>query len=143
MLISTKGRYALRTLIDMAERQSKGFLPLKEIALRQDISEKYLESIVKLLVTGGIVTGVRGKGGGYSLSQDPSQIRVGDVLRLTEGSLVPVSCLDSRENNCPRMSSCPTLPFWNGLQEVIDRYIDSYTVADLIQCNEPGNDYVI
>lgn len=143
MLISTKGRYALRTLIDMAEHRPDGYLPLKEIADRQEISEKYLESIVKILVAGGIVVGVRGKGGGYRLSRNPDQIRVGDVLRLTEGSLVPVNCLEQATNLCPRMSQCRTLPFWSGLQDVIDRYIDSFTVADLVQPYEPGSDFVI
>ena len=143
MLISTKGRYALRTLIDMAEHRPDGYLPLKEIAERQEISEKYLESIVKILVAGGIVVGVRGKGGGYRLSRNPDQIRVGDVLRLTEGSLVPVNCLEQATNLCPRMSQCRTLPFWSGLQDVIDRYIDSFTVADLVQPYEPGSDFVI
>ena len=143
MLISTKGRYALRTLIDMAEHRPDGYLPLKEIADRQEISEKYLESIVKILVAGGIVVGVRGKGGGYRLSRNPDQIRVGDVLRLTEDSLVPVNCLEQATNLCPRMSQCRTLPFWSGLQDVIDRYIDSFTVADLVQPYEPGSDFVI
>ena len=143
MLISTKGRYALRTLIDMAEHRPDGYLPLKEIADRQEISEKYLESIVKILVAGGIVVGVRGKAGGYRLSRNPDQIRVGDVLRLTEGSLVPVNCLEQATNLCPRMSQCRTLPFWSGLQDVIDRYIDSFTVADLVQPYEPGSDFVI
>ena len=143
MLISTKGRYALRTLIDMAEHRPDGYLPLKEIADRQEISEKYLESIVKILVAGGIVVGLRGKGGGYRLSRNPDQIRVGDVLRLTEGSLVPVNCLEQATNLCPRMSQCRTLPFWSGLQDVIDRYIDSFTVADLVQPYEPGSDFVI
>ena len=143
MFISTKGRYALRTLIDMAEHQSDGYLPLKDIAVRQEISEKYLESIVKILVAGGLVTGVRGKGGGYRLSKAPEQILVGDVLRLSEGSLVPVTCLEETSTPCPRMVQCRTLPFWTGLQKVIDDYIDSYTVSDLIRPFEAGNDYVI
>ena len=143
MLISTKGRYALRTLIDMAEHQSDGYLPLKDIAARQEISEKYLESIVKILVSAGLVTGVRGKGGGYRLNKNPDQILVGDVLRLSESTLVPVTCLEENNTPCPRMVQCRTLPFWTGLQKVIDDYVDSYTVSDLIRADEPGNDYVI
>ena len=94
MLISTKGRYALRVLVDMAEHQTDSFVPLKEIAQRQDISEKYLESIVKSLVQGGVLSGLRGKGGGYRLVKQPDQYTVGDILRMTEGPLTPVSCLE-------------------------------------------------
>jgi len=102
MLISTKGRYALRVMIDLAEHQGAGYIPLKEIAQRQGISEKYLESIVKALVRGGMLTGLRGKGGGYRLSRPPEQYTVGAVLRLTEGSLSPVSCLEAEAPPCAR-----------------------------------------
>ena len=95
MLISTKGRYALRILIDMAEHQSDSYIPLKDVAARQEISEKYLETIVKLLVKDGILVGLRGKGGGYRLKKAPGQITVGHILRLTEDSLAPVSCLQA------------------------------------------------
>lgn len=143
MLISTKGRYALRVLVDMAEHQSDGYVPLKEIAGRQEISEKYLESIVKMLVKEGILTGLRGKGGGYRLSKTPDQFTVGNILRVTEGSLAPVSCLEEGKPVCPRMSQCRTLTMWEGLDRAIRTYLDGYTVADLMRVDEPGNDYVI
>ena len=143
MMISTKGRYALRMIIDMAEHQTDSFVPLKEIARRQDISEKYLESIVKSLVRGGVLNGLRGKGGGYRLSKGPEQFTVGDILRLTEGPLAPVSCLEPGSVSCPRMSYCRTLPMWEGLNKVINEYLDSYTIADLMRVDSPGNDYII
>jgi len=143
MMISTKGRYALRVLTDMAEHQTEGYVPLKEIAARQEISEKYLESIVKTLVQAGILTGLRGKGGGYRLGVSPEQCTVGRVLRLTEGSLAPVSCLEETAPSCVRMAECRTLPMWQGLNDMINEYLDRFTIADLMQVDEPGNDYVI
>ena len=143
MLISTKGRYALRMLVDMAEHQTMGYVPLKEIAQRQDISEKYLESIVKSLVKDGVLVGLRGKGGGYRLSRSPDQITVAQILRLTEGSLAPVACLEQGSAPCQRMSNCRTLPMWKGLDEVIEEYLGRYTVADLMGVDEPGDNYVI
>lgn len=143
MLISTKGRYALRVLIDMAEHQPDAYLPLKEIARRQDISEKYLESIVKALVRGGMLTGLRGKGGGYRLSRPPEQYTVGAVLRLTEGSLSPVSCLEAEAPPCARAAGCRTLAMWQGLDKVIREYLDQFTIADLMQAEQPGDFYVI
>lgn len=143
MLISTRGRYALRVLIDIAEHQSEGYVPLKEVAQRQDISEKYMETIVKLLVKDGILDGLRGKGGGYRLSKSPDQFTVGRVLRLTEGSLAPVACLDDGDASCVKMGECRTLLFWQGLDKVINDYLGSYTIVDLMQMGEPGNDYVI
>ena len=143
VLISTKGRYALRVLIDMAEHQATGYVPLKEVAARQEISEKYLESIVKTLVKAGILTGLRGKGGGYRLSKAPDQYTVGDILRLTEGSLAPVACLEQGNVPCHRMASCRTLPMWQGLNDAINKYLEQFTIADLMKVNQPGNDYVI
>ena len=142
MMISTKGRYALRVLIDMAEHQPDGYIPLKEIAKRQDISEKYLESIIKSLVKGGGVEGMRGKGGGYRLCKSPDQFTAGYILRLMEGSLAPVSCLDSGSAPCERASACRTLSRWAGLNEVINKYLDQYTLADLLR-EDDGFDYVI
>ena len=131
MMISTKGRYALRVLIDMAEHQTDGYIPLKEIAKRQDISEKYLESIVKSLVKGGVVEGMRGKGGGYRLCKSPDQFTTGQILRLMEGS-----------SPCDRAGECRTLSLWAGLNDVINKYLDQYTLADLLR--EDGDyDYVI
>ena len=143
MLISTKGRYALRVMIDLAEHRGDGFIPLKTIAQRQDISEKYLESIIKLLVRSKLLSGVRGKGGGYRLTKAPDQYAVGDILRLTEESLAPVACLTPGADACPRAAACRTLPLWEGLDRVIRDYLNSVTVADLTRRGDAGDDYVI
>ena len=143
MLISTKGRYALRVMIDLAEHQSEDFIPLKVIAERQEISEKYLESIIKLLVKTKLLNGLRGKGGGYQLTRAPEQYTVGSILRLTEESLAPVACLEDGAASCPRMASCRTLPLWQGLNKVINDYLDNVTLADLVQSDTAGNDYII
>ena len=143
MLISTKGRYALRVMVDLAEHQTEGFLPLKVIAERQEISEKYLESIIKLLVKARLLNGVRGKGGGYQLTKAPEQYTVGSILRLTEDSMAPVSCLESGADACPRAAVCRTLPLWQGLDKVINDYLDNITLADLMHSDPDGYDYVI
>ena len=143
MLISTKGRYALRVMIDLAEHQAEGFIPLKVIAQRQEISEKYLESIIKLLVRAKLLNGVRGKGGGYKLTKAPEQYTVGNILRLTEDSMAPVSCLEQGADACPRIAECRTLPLWQGLNKVINDYLDNVTLADLVQSDTAGNDYII
>lgn len=142
MLISTKGRYALRILIDMAEHQSDSYIPLKDVAARQEISEKYLETIVKLLVKDGILVGLRGKGGGYRLKKAPGQITVGHILRLTEDSLAPVSCLQANATACERAAACRTLPMWKGLYDLINEYLNKYTLEDLVQSGD-NFDYVI
>lgn len=142
-MISTKGRYALRVMIDMAEHQTAGYVPLKEIAARQEISEKYLESIIKALVREGILTGLRGKGGGYRLNISPERCTVGRILRLTEGTLAPVACLEPGSPVCVRAADCRTIAMWKGLDEVINKYLDGFTIADLMQPGQPGNDYVI
>ena len=143
MLISTKGRYALRLMIDLAEHQSEEYISLKEIADRQDISEKYLESIIRLLVKARVVDSLRGKGGGYRLKKAPDQYTVGSILRLTEESLAPVSCLEAGAETCSRMAECRTLPLWQGLDRVINEYLDGITVADLVQPETAGDNYVI
>lgn len=143
MLISTKGRYSLRVMVDLAEHQAEGYIPLKTIAQRQEISEKYLESIIKLLVKANLLAGLRGKGGGYKLTKAPEQYTVGSILRLTEDSLAPVSCLEPGAAACPRAVSCRTLSLWQGLDKVISDYLDNVTVADLMQRENEGNDYVI
>ena len=142
MMISTKGRYALRVLIDMAEHQTDGYIPLKEIAKRQDISEKYLESIVKSLVKGGVVEGMRGKGGGYRLCKSPDQFTAGQILRLMEGSLAPVACLEARQLTLRPRRGVPHTSLWAGLNDVINKYLDQYTLADLLR-EDDGFDYVI
>ena len=143
MLISTRGRYALRVLIDIAEHQRDGFLPLKEVAQRQEISEKYLEAILKGLVKEGVLTGVRGKGGGYRLSRAPDQFSVREILQMTEDSLSPVSCLDAGAEPCARAADCRTVGLWQGLDQVICDYLDRYTLADLMRAGEPGDNYII
>lgn len=143
MLISTKGRYSLRVMIDLAEQKSDRYIPLKEIAARQEISEKYLESIIKLLVKGKLLTGLRGKGGGYKLTKSPEQYTVGSILRLTEESLAPVACLEADAPSCPRTCDCRTLSLWKGLDKVINDYLDNVTVADLVRQDNGTCGYII
>ena len=131
MMVSTKGRYALRVMIDLAEHDDGLYIPLKEIAARQDISEKYLESIVKLLTRNGDLVGVRGKGGGYRLTRSPEEYTVGGILRLTEGSLAPVGCPGLESRSCSRAEECRTLPMWQKLDQLINSYLESITLADL------------
>lgn len=143
MLVSTKGRYALRVLVDLAEHRSDGFVPLRVLAGRQGVSEKYLESIVKLLVKAKLVNGVRGKGGGYRLADAAGQCTVDSLLRLTEGSLAPVSCLAEGAEVCRRAASCRTLPLWTGLDRVIHDYLSEITIEELAKSAPDGDDYVI
>ena len=143
MLISTKGRYALRVMVDLAEHQADGFIPLKVIAQRQEISEKYLENIIKLLVKAKLLTGVRGKGGGYQLAKAPEQYTVESILRVTEDSIAPVSCLDPDADACPHSAECRTLPMWRGLDKLITEYFENITLADLTHSDPGGYDYVI
>ncbi len=140
MMISTKGRYALRVMIDLAEHPDGRYHPLTEIADRQGISEKYLESIVKILVRHGLLAGLRGKGGGYRLTRPVSEYTVGSILRLTEGSLAPVACLDqnSSESQCGRRENCRTFPMWQRLDQLIQDYLDSITLMDLISPGQPN-----
>lgn len=142
-MISTRGRYALRILVDLAEARAESFVTLREIAERQAISEKYLESIVKLLVRAEILEGLRGKGGGYRLARSPEEINVLGVLRLTEGSLAPVACLEENSRPCARAAQCRTLPLWKGLNDVVTEYLGGFTIRDLM--GEPGSgfDYII
>lgn len=142
MKISTKGRYALRVMIDLAENYTGDYIPLKDIAKRQDISEKYSENIISLLTKSGLVVGLRGKGGGYKLTKDPLEYTVGSILKTTEGSLAPVACLESPHNTCERAESCKTLPMWEGLYKLIDDYFEGITLSDLIT-SEDGGSYVI
>lgn len=131
MMISTKGRYALRFLIDVAQRQGGGFVPLKDVAQRQEISEKYLEIVVKELVRGGLLTAQRGKGGGYRLARPAEEYSVAEILERMEGPLAPVSCLEPGRAECARRDGCPTLSLWQGLDQVIGEYLSRYTLADL------------
>lgn len=133
MIVSTKGRYALRVMIDLAEQHTQDRTPLKEIAERQNISQKYIEAIMTLLSKNGFVEAVHGKGGGYKLNKKPEEYRVGDILRLTEGSLSPVACLEKGAAECPRKSECRTLPLWTRLDDLVENYLDSVTLADLMK----------
>ena len=143
MIVSTKGRYALRVMIDLAEHQAERYVPLKEVAARQDISEKYLENILKVMVQNGFLEGLRGKGGGYRLTRSPDQYTVAEILLLTEGSLAPVSCLTPGAPACERMANCRTYTMWKGLNDLIADYFGKITLADLAAPEQAGNDYVI
>lgn len=132
MKISTKGRYALRMLVDLAAHDQDGFVALKDIAARQNISKKYLEQIVPILNRGDILRTNRGYMGGYKLARDPENYTVGDILRLTEGSLAPVACLEHSPNDCERSGQCATLSVWQGLYDVINEYLDGITLQDLL-----------
>jgi len=136
IMISTKGRYALRVMADLAQHQGEGYLALKEIAGRQQISEKYLESVLKGLVRQKMLVGVRGKGGGYRLTRPPEEYTVGSILRMTEGELAPVACLESDAEPCPRRGECATLPMWRRLNSLIQDFFDGITLADLIEKEE-------
>ena len=143
MLISTKGRYALRVMIDLAEHQTDEFISLKDIAQRQEISDKYLESIIRILVKARVLESLRGKGGGYKLKKAPEQYTVGSILRLTEESLAPVSCLEPNADACPRAAKCRPLPLWQGLDKVIAEYLDGVTISDLMEYGESRDHCVI
>ena len=145
MLISTKGRYALRMLVDLAEHQNDGYVALKDIAKRQGISKKYLEQIVPLLNKSDILRTNRGFNGGYRLAKSPDKYTVGDILRITEGSLSPVACLESDPIQCQRSSQCVTLPVWKGLYRVINEYLDGITLQDMLDQQRElyANDYTI
>ena len=143
MMISTRGRYALRILVDLAENRTDRYITLKETADRQEISEKYLESIVKDLVRGKYIEGLRGKGGGYRLARPAEEINVREVLQLMEGTLVPVACLEEDSRPCSRAGSCRTLPIWKGLDRVVREYLSGFTVQDLVRENSEDFDYVI
>lgn len=139
-MISTRGRYALRVMIDIAENSNGNYIPLNDIASRQGISEKYLESILVILTRGNLLSGLRGKGGGYRLTKSPQEYTVKSILSLTEGSLAPVACLKENAEACPRSGECKTLSMWTGLNNVINEYLDGVTLADL---TDTGDNYTI
>lgn len=143
MKISTKGRYAIRMLLDLAQHNSDEFVALKDIAERQKISKKYLEQIVPILNRSDILTTNRGYKGGYRLAKPASHYKIGDILRLTEGSLAPVACLDLDPVGCEKSADCPTLPVWQGLYKVITDYLDGITLQDIIDMQQSSDDYVI
>lgn len=145
MKISTKGRYALRMMLDLAEHQGDGYIALKDIAERQNVSKKYLEQIVPILNKADILNTNRGYQGGYRLARTPDKYTVGDILRITEGSISPVACLDKNPVECERASECATLPVWQGLYKVIADYLDGITLQDILdkQHDRCCSDYVI
>lgn len=134
-MISTKARYALRVMIDLAEHQDAGYIPLKDIAARQEISEKYLEIIIKILVKGKMLKGLRGKGGGYILTREPSEYIVGDIIELTEGPLAPVACLQPDAEVCNRKDICITLPLWEKYYALVHDFFFHITLEDVINNN--------
>ena len=138
MLVSTKGRYALRIMLELGRYDKETRVPLPLIAAKHGISEKYLESIVSTLVKAGLVGGVRGKGGGYSLVNPLEECSVGEILRLTEGSLAPVSCLEGEENQCPNACDCATLPLWEKLDSLINDYLDGIKLSELAASQGEG-----
>mgnify|MGYP002512819237 CR=1 FL=1 len=137
-MISTKARYALRVMADLAERREEGFVPLKDIAVRQEISEKYLETILRLLVKGKIVKGLRGKGGGYMLTRSPEEYSVGEIIELTEGSLAPVACLAPGAETCPRKEGCATFKLWQKYDLFTRRFFYGITLQNLIDGDFDG-----
>ena len=133
MMISTKGRYALRVMIDLAEHCNGEYIPMKDVVKRQQVSQKYVERIMTMLSKANFVEAVHGKGGGYRLNRSPDEYIVGDILRLTEGSLAPVACLDCDAEECERADQCRTLPMWKELNNRITDFFDGITIADLMK----------
>ncbi len=141
-MISTRGRYALRVMIDLAEHGGGDFVPMKEVAARQEISLKYIERIMPLLTKENLVEGLHGKGGGYRLCRPPEDYSVGEILRITEGELAPVACLERGAKPCPRAAECRTLPMWKKYYAMTNEFFDGISIADLMK-NGASYDYVI
>ena len=133
MLISTRGRYAIRLMIDLAENDTGSYIPMKDVAERQELSLKYMERITPVLTKNGLIEGIHGKGGGYRLTKAPEEYRIGDILRLTEGDLAPVTCLECGAKPCERAGECRTLPMWTQFKDVIDEYFDGINLSDLMK----------
>lgn len=131
-MISTRGRYALRVMIDLAEHKDEGYIPMKDVVARQGISKKYMEQIMPSLVKNGFVEGVHGKGGGYKLTGSPSEYTAGEILRAAEGDLAPVACLSCNAKECPRKKDCKTLPLWEKFNDMTNEYFDSVTLESLL-----------
>ena len=132
-MISTRGRYAIRVMIDLAENHDGNYIPLKDIAERQQISKKYLEIIVKDMVAGGLVVGASGKGGGYKLCRKPEEYSVGEILELMEGTMSPVACVVGKDIICPRKDGCQTLPMWEEFDKLVHDFFDNKKLSDLIK----------
>ena len=136
-MVSTKGRYALTVMVDLARKGENGYVSLSDIAESENLSMKYLESIIAILNKGGMLKSLRGKNGGYMLARDPKDYTINEILLLTEGTLAPVSCLEHAPNECPRCGICKTLPLWQGLQRVVSEYLSGITLADIIDGKIP------
>lgn len=132
-MISTRGRYALRVLLDLAQHKDDGYIPMKSVAEREGLSFKYIERIMPVLSKNKLVDGIHGKGGGYRLTREPNEYQVGEILRLTEGNLAPVACLECDAKECERKNVCPTLPMWMEFHKMVNEYFDNITLEDLIQ----------
>ena len=133
MVVSTKGRYALRVMIDLAEHQNESYIPMKDVANRQHVSLKYMEKIMPVLSKNNLVEGVHGKGGGYRLTRTPDAYTVGEILRLTEGDMAPVACLECNAAPCDKTADCRTLPMWTDFYKLMNEYFDGITLADLMK----------
>ena len=142
-MISTKGRYSIRILLDLAEHRGVGYTPIKDVAARQSISLKYVEKLMPALKNAGLLDSSHGIGGGYRLNRDPEQYDLWEILRVTEGELAPVSCLTPGAASCSRMANCRTYEMWKGLNDLISNYFGNITLADLALPDQAGNDYVI
>lgn len=143
MKISTRGRYAIRVMLDLADHNNGEYIPLMDIAKRQEISEKYLESIVSSLSKNKLVNALRGKGGGYRLAKAPDEYSIGSILRVTEGSMAPISCLEDDPNMCERAGECRTLKMWQDFYQLINDYFENITLQDLLEQNPDVGNYVI
>lgn len=143
MKISTRGRYAIRVMLDLAEHNTGEYIPLVDIAKRQGISEKYLEAIVSSLVKSGFLTALRGKKGGYKLTRKPEEYTMRSILQITEGAFAPVACLETAPNSCERAAECKTLKMWEGLQQLVNDYFENITLQDLLDDTAAADDYSI
>lgn len=143
MKISTRGRYAIRVMLDLSEHNTGEYIPLADVAKRQEISEKYLEAIVAMLVKNGLLTALRGKGGGYKLTRQPEEYSIGSILKVTEGSFAPVACLEQKPNQCERAAQCKTIRMWEGLERVLEEYFENITLASLTDGNSDFDNYII
>ena len=144
-MISTRGRYALRMMVDLAEHKTEGYISLKDIAERQEVSKKYLEQIIPMMNRSGLLQTVRGYQGGYRLSREPKEISVWEILNAAEGSMVPVACLESEKNTWPRSGECATLPVWEGLKDVVSEYLSGISLQTILEEKQAkaGNSYII
>lgn len=142
MMISTRGRYALRVLLDLADHYSDGYIPMKDVAKRQELPLKYIEKIMPVLTKNELVEGVHGKGGGYRLTKQPEDYRIGEILRLTEGDLAPVACLECGAKPCEKAGQCRTLPMWSEFYKLVNNYFDGISLADLMEKDAAGNDSI-